>query len=128
VKLLLDEPGSDTAASLFDSSTELFSASVGYVEARAALSKANRAGRLPNARLARSRLDLEEIWTETTVVGFGELLVERAGDVAESHRLAAGDAIHLASALTLGEPELVFAVWDKELARAARESGLAVAP
>lgn len=55
-------------------------------------------------------------------------LVERAGDVAELAGLRAGDAIHLATALRLDEPDLLFASWDGDLRRAAGELGLAVAP
>lgn len=51
-----------------------------------------------------------------------------AGELAEGHRLRAGDAVHLASALALGDPELVVASWDGELRRAALEAGLAVFP
>jgi hypothetical protein len=62
------------------------------------------------------------------VVQLDDRLVRSAGDVSEDRRLRAGDAIHLASALVVDEPELVLVTWDHELARAAREVGLAVAP
>ena len=51
-----------------------------------------------------------------------------SGDTAVLSRLRAGDAIHLASALVLGDPDLVMATWDQGLGRAAREVGLAIAP
>lgn len=63
-----------------------------------------------------------------TVIDLDDELVTAAGDVAETRRLGAGDAIHLAVALELDEPLLVFAAWDQALRNAANEVGLAVAP
>lgn len=113
---------------LFESASELFAASVGYVEARWALGAATRARRLRGVRSDHARVKLEEIWQEVSVIRLDDHLVSRAGDVAELLRLRAGDAIHLTSALALGDPELVLATWDRELTRAAHEVGLAVAP
>jgi len=62
------------------------------------------------------------------VIDLGEDLAYEAGDAAELHGLTAGDAIHLAVASGLGDPELVLATWDQRLHRAAVEAGLAVAP
>lgn len=68
------------------------------------------------------------IWEESNVVALDPELVRRSGDLAEQAHLGAGDAIHLAAALAFDEPKLVFATWDAELRRAAREAGLAIAP
>ena len=73
-------------------------------------------------------MELERVWGEVNVVDLELVLVARSGDVAEQARLRAGDAIHLATALSLDEPDLLFATWDDELQRAALESGLPVAP
>ncbi len=62
------------------------------------------------------------------MIELDDTLIRAAADAAEVLQLTAGDAIHLASALTLDEPELVFATWDAELRRAALDAGLAVAP
>jgi uncharacterized protein len=128
VKLLIREPGSDQASSLVASATELISASIGYVEARSALGKAARAGRLSRSRQGIARAELHEIWAEMTIVNLDEELVTAAGNVTETRRLGAGDAIHLTAALVVDEPLLVFATWDEALRSAAREVGLAVAP
>ena len=128
MKLLVHEQGSDVAKSLFATATVLFTASLGYVEARSALGREARSGRLRGARYDRARAELERIWLASSVVHLDRDLVARAGDVSELQRLTAGDAIHLTSALVLGDPELTFATWDEALGRAAREVGLAVAP
>jgi predicted nucleic acid-binding protein len=64
---------------------------------------------------------------ETLTVEVEDDLVEEAGVLVEKHRLRALDALHLAAALSLGDPALVFATWDSELATAVRNVGLAVA-
>lgn len=128
MKLLAEEQGSAVAKSLFEAATEVFTASVGYVEARSALGRLARAGRVRGADRNRARAELERVWLASSVVHLDRDLVARAGDVSELQGLRAGDAIHLTSALVLDEPELVFATWDQELGRAAREAGFAVVP
>lgn len=128
LKLLLREEGSETAARLGDDAGELVSASLVYVEARAALARAAGHRRLPRSRALRARSELDALWEETLVIGLDSEVLAAAGEITDVYRLRAADAIHLASALTLGDPDLVFATWDAELGRAARESGLAVAP
>ncbi|MBA3433032.1 MAG: type II toxin-antitoxin system VapC family toxin [Actinobacteria bacterium] len=128
MKLLVREQGSEVAKSLFAAATMLFTASIGYVEARSALGREARAGHLKGTRYDRALTELERVWLAASVVHLDRDLVARAGDVSELQGLTAGDAIHLTSALVLGDPELTFATWDEALGRAAREVGLAVAP
>ncbi len=78
--------------------------------------------------MSRAREQLERIWIDVNVIQLDDRLVRSAADVSEARRLRAGDAIHLASALVVEEPELVFVTWDGDLRRAAFESGLPVAP
>jgi predicted nucleic acid-binding protein len=122
VKLLVREPDFGVVVSLLDSASRLFTASICYVETRSAL------GRLRGARLDHARLELERLWLDFNVVQLAEHLVRHSGDVADSSRLRAGDAVHLSSALILADSDLVVATWDEDLGRAAREAGLAVAP
>jgi len=128
VKLLAREPGFDVAVAVLGSAHRLFMASVGYVETRSALGALVREGRLRGTRGDRARLELERIWADLNVVQLDDRLVRMSGDTAVLSRLRAGDAIHLASALVLGDPDLVMATWDQDLGRAAREVGLAIAP
>lgn len=62
------------------------------------------------------------------MIELDDVLIRSAADTADVLQLTAGDAIHLAAALTVDATELVFATWDAELRRAALEAGLAVAP
>jgi hypothetical protein len=128
VKIVVHEPDSDMARSLFETAGELVSASLGYVEARSALSRLAREGRMRGAVRDHARVALEQIWQKANIVDLDARLVGRAGDVSELLGLRASDAIHLTSALAVESPELVFATWDDELGRAARRAGLAVAP
>ena len=45
-----------------------------------------------------------------------------------SHSLRGADAVHLASAPAIGDPELVFAVWNRTLHAGAQAANLCVAP
>ena len=87
-----------------------------------------RARRIRGVRFRWARSELERVWRDLSLVRLDDTLVQISGDAAEQLRLRAGDAIQLASALSIREPELVFATWDAELARAALDAGLAVAP
>jgi predicted nucleic acid-binding protein len=55
--------------------------------------------------------------------------VERqAGELARGHALRGADCVHLASALAIGDPDLVIAVWDRRLHAGALAAGSSVAP
>jgi hypothetical protein len=116
------------AGELVDGASEVVAASIAYVEARAAVARAFAGGRLTRRGRRGARLELDTIWEELTALELDLDLVRQAGDVAERSGLRAGDAIHLATALRLDEPDLLIATWDGELRRAALESGIAVAP
>ena len=51
-----------------------------------------------------------------------------AGRLAGVHSLRSADAVHLASALAIGDTDLVVAVWDRRLHAGAQAAGLRVAP
>lgn len=51
-----------------------------------------------------------------------------AGQLARTHGLRGADAVHLASALAVRDPELIVAVWDRRLHSAALATGCRVAP
>lgn len=125
---MIREEGSDTVRSLFRAASELASASLAYVEARAALGRIEREGRVTNAGADRARADLEWIWSELHVIRLDDSLVRRAARAAELLHLRAGDAVHVSSALALDAPDLVFATWDSDLRAGALEAGLTVAP
>jgi hypothetical protein len=57
-----------------------------------------------------------------------ERLARTAGENAARFQLRGYDAVHLATALEIGNGELAFVTWDEALRRAAESAGLAVAP
>lgn len=128
MKLVVYEQDSEVALSLFEGASRLVSASLGYVEARSALSRLSHEGHLRGTWRDRAPAELERIWRAVDVVQLDDGIVHGAGDVADLLRLRAGNAIHLASALAVAGPELVLATWDAELREAAVDAGLAVAP
>lgn len=60
-------------------------------------------------------------------IGVDERLAARAGELAENLGLRGYDAVHLATALELGDEEVVLVTWDRDLARASERVGLGVA-
>jgi predicted nucleic acid-binding protein len=113
---------------VLESASTICSSRLVYVEGRAALAAARRARRLRGRRWNGVRRSLEEIAERIDFLEFRAGLAAFAGDVGERHRLRSGDAVHLASALVLGDRELVVASWDGDLRRAALDAGLAVFP
>lgn len=125
IKLLVEEPGSVGAGVIWDEADTLATARVLYVEARAALAAARRAGRLSPTQHARTAAELESLWSQMAIVEITEDLVSRAAELAERERLRGYDAIHLAAALLVGADVLASA--DVGLCAAAARHGLSVA-
>lgn len=128
VKLLVDEPGSDLAAALWDSCDAAVSSRLAYPEVSAALAMAGRTGRLDAAGQNRAAMAWEEYWSSTRVVEVSEPICQRAGELAGAHALRGADAVHLASVLALGTGEIVFAVWDERLRNGAQAAAARVVP
>lgn len=127
MKVFLAEPGSDNARALWDAARRSVSCRLLYPEARSALARALRSGRLPRGRQGEAIARLERLvedlaWTETT-----ERLARRAGHLAEALALRGGDAVHLAAAEALVDEETVFVTADEGQRAAAGRLGLATA-
>ncbi|MBW3535488.1 MAG: PIN domain-containing protein [Gemmatimonadetes bacterium] len=101
---------------------------VPYPEARAALAAAGRSGRIDQAGLRTAVRDLEAACTAMALVGVDWALAQHAGEIAELYALRGYDAVHLATALSVDEPDLVLLTWDRDLADAAVRAGRAVIP
>lgn len=99
-----------------------------YPEARAALAAASRAGRLATRELRRAVSDLEGATGAMLLIGVDGPLAHAAGTLAEDHALRGYDAVHLATALSAEDDELVVVTWDRDLADAALRCRLPVAP
>jgi predicted nucleic acid-binding protein len=96
---------------------------IGYVEARAAVAR-----RMSGRIAADARRELEDRWDSLDGIAVDRTLIELGGWMADTHRLRALDALHLAAACRVAGSGLVFASWDQELRRAASDEGLALAP
>jgi predicted nucleic acid-binding protein len=125
VKTVVAEEGSDAAVEIWNSSAIRVTSIVAYAEARAALAAAARSGRLPVGVRQRARSDLDDRWRALAVSAVSDEVVGLAGDLADREPLRAYDAVHLASALLVGDgADVVFATWDRTLSRAARRLGV----
>lgn len=82
-------------------------------------------GRFPGRTLARARERVEALWGAVDRLDVSEALARLAGDLAESQGLRAYDAVHLASAVSVADAELVLVAADGDLLTAARSLGIA---
>ena len=128
VKLVLDEPGSDIAAALWNGCDAALSSRLAYPEVCAALGAATRNRVLTARQASAAAEEWEEFWESMRPVELSADVERMAGELATRHGLRGADAVHLASAVALGSTDLVVAVWDKRLHSGVVAAGLAVAP
>jgi uncharacterized protein len=128
VKLLAEETGSDLAAELWDGCDAAVSSRLAYPEVRAALAAAARNHDLAPRDLDEAEQTWSGYWAATRPVELTGAVEQHAGQLARLHSLGGADAVHLASALAIGDPDLVVAVWDRRLHAGAQGAGLRVAP
>lgn len=123
VKLLVDEPGSERAASAWDSSEAIVSSVLLYPEARAAVAQARRTRRLTLRQRDFSVAALHDLMDAVALVVPDRTIAWNAGALAQRYDLRGYDAMHLASALSVGA-ETRFVTSDHRLAVAATQEGL----
>ena len=128
VKLLIEEEGTDLAAQLWDECDVAVSSRLAHPEVRAALAASNRNHDLTDEALAGAVSTWERYWAAMRPVELTELVEQEAGGLAERHGLRGGDAVHLASALAVGDERLIVAVWDRRLRDGVMAAGLSVVP
>jgi len=128
VKLVVEEVGSDLAADMWDGCDAALSSRLAYPEVRAALAAANRNRDLTDQELDGAEVAWDEYWSATRPIELTPTVERHAGQLAREHGLRGSDAVHLASALAVGDPELLVAVWDQRLHAGARAARLRVAP
>ncbi len=128
VKLLAEEDGSDLASDLWDGCDAALSSRLAYPEVRAALAAAGRNKTLDGKGLELAERSWEQFWAATRPVELTATVEREAGQLAQGQSLRGADAVHLASAVAIGDSNLVMAVWDRSLHAGARNVGLAVAP
>lgn len=125
LKLVIDEAGSDRAATIWTSADSVASVSLIAVEARAALAAARGGRRLTGEQHAEAKEELHLLLADLHIVEPTMELMANAADLAEAERLRGYDAVHLAAALLIGSTILSSA--DTDLCNAAERRGLHVA-
>lgn len=127
VPLVLPEPGSEQAKTLWDVADRALSARLVYPEVRAALARARRVGRLTAEQWRDAVSAFETFYVDLHVIDLDDELAHRAGDLADTHRLTGGDAVHLAAADRFRHPDLVVVAGDAALLGAASAERMAIA-
>ena len=128
VKLLAEEVGSDLAADLWDGCDAALASRLAYPEVRSALAAAARNHYITETELDAAERDWDSYWAAVRPVELTVQVERRAGGLARAHALRGADAVHLASALAIGDPSLIVAVWDRRLHAGAHAAGCRVAP
>ncbi|MFN3218244.1 MAG: type II toxin-antitoxin system VapC family toxin [Acidimicrobiales bacterium] len=128
VKLVVDEVGSDVAATLWNACDAALSSRLAYPEVCAALAAAHRNGDLGRDEVAEAAEEWEIFWASIRPVELSADVERSAGALSVRHRLRGADAVHLASALAIGVDDVTVAVWDRRLHAGVVAAGLAVAP
>jgi hypothetical protein len=88
------------------------------------MAAAERSSRLTKIAHRDALEEFEDLWSQLATVGVDEDLARLAGSHAERFGLRGYDAVHLATALELGDEETVMVTWDADLAEAAKKAGL----
>jgi AcrR family transcriptional regulator/predicted nucleic acid-binding protein len=128
VKLLAEEAGSELAAQLWDGCDAAVASRLAYSEVRAALAAAVGNRDLDEADLDEIEQAWDSYWAATRPVELTAAVERHAGQLAGTHALRGAEAIHLASALAIGDPDLVLATWGRRLHAGAQAAGLSTAP
>ena len=68
---------------------------------------------ITEAELDAAEHDWDGYWSATRAVELTAAVERHAGQLARAHALRGADAVHLASALAIGDPELIIAAWDR---------------
>lgn len=99
-----------------------------YVETHAAVSSAQRAGRLSRRDAGKALTCFAEHWGEIAIVDAGRDVVAHAAQLAARRGLRGYDAVHLASALAVSDDlnDALMITWDERLGEASYAEGISV--
>lgn len=125
VPVIIEEASSGGASRLWDEADRVISSRLVYAEARAALAMARRMHRIDDDQLRTAVQDFESLHQQLDIVEVTETLVRDAGSLAQEFALRGYDAVHLASAQLVHDPDLVLASGDQHLLTAAQALGMA---
>lgn len=128
VKLVVEEAGSDLAAALWDGCDAALSSRLAYPEVCAALAASHRNADLTAKGFASATRAWDEFHAAIRPVELTPAIERRAGALVRERALRGADAVHLASALAMGDTDVTVAVWDRRLHAAVVAERLGVAP
>jgi predicted nucleic acid-binding protein len=128
LKLVIAEEGADQALLLWQEASEVVVSRLAWPEAVAALAAAHPGRRVSDEGYRAAAKALRRCFERCTLVSMADSLVDQAADLAAGYDLRAVDAIHLATALAVLEPDSLFVTWDRRLRVAGVQAGLASAP
>jgi uncharacterized protein len=127
VKLYAEEADSGLVRQAVADSEIIATSLMAYVETRSALARKGRNGAITRSAFNRCRREFERDWARLHRLPVDEILVLKAGELAEEHALRALHALHLATADFLRaavRAAVTFACFDGTLNEAAQARGL----
>jgi predicted nucleic acid-binding protein len=124
VPLLFDEETSGSCQVFWNAAHDVTSSHLAYVECAAALAAARRSRRITLEQHRKGRRLLDGYWTEIDVIAPNGAIIARAADLAAQIPLRAYDAVHCASAESIGDQDLVAAAGDRQLLAAWASLGI----
>lgn len=126
--LVHHEPTSPLMRALWDRADAVFASRLADAEVRAVLRAGERSGRV-HRDVAGAALDLwHQMWPALRKVEVTPAIADRAADLAEEHRMRAGDGIQMASVELLAPANPIVALTDARLAAVVADLGLRVLP
>jgi predicted nucleic acid-binding protein len=131
VKKYVSERNSAEVIAAWKSAWGIATSAVAWAELLAAVYRKALEVRVPKSRVERVARLFREDWSSFIIVEVDNRLNEAIHKVIASHALRGFDAIHLASALTIGSAvpdDFLFGCYDERLNRAAEAEGLATFP
>jgi predicted nucleic acid-binding protein len=130
IKNYILEPGREAVLSLMEQAEAIAAHELALVEISAAFERAGRERRLDAKQLQRVHAQFKEDWASTLVIATNARLLVDAVRLVQQYPLKAYDAMHLAAAHALQQEnhrvQIVFACFDGQLNRAAKQLGLVV--
>jgi hypothetical protein len=126
VPLLVDEPTSARCRQVWDRSEAVLTVEPAYVQAVAALARAQRMRRLTAAQHSEMLRRWKDLWDQVVALPVDTALVRTAAPLAGVHGLRGYDAVHCAAALHHADSDVAATSGDRDLLNAWRAAGLAV--
>lgn len=127
IKRFVNEKGSPLVQSIVQRSGPIATAKITYAEIFAGLTRKLREGAILKSQYALAWRQFENDWQAYIRVELQDETLLLARNLIQRHPLRAYDAVHLASALSLGtelDREIIFAAADRHLLRAAEAERL----